>query len=88
MSANVVNPFPIAAVTEMIHHAVLEERARCIRIATHAGHLAKFGAMKLSFGSGEVPTPLEAARLQSEYIATSIELCEDPGVCNCEGSKV
>lgn len=60
------------------------ERQRCLRIARHAGHLAKIGAIKFSFGSGEVPTPMEAARLQAEYIATSIEFGGDPGVCDCE----
>lgn len=56
------------------------ELARCLRIANHAAHLAKVGAMKFIGGA----TPLEAAAMQAEYIAQGIKAGDDPGVCGCE----
>ena len=62
---------------------VIDERARCVRVARHISHMAKAKAMKFIF-AGDNPTLLDAVQSAADSIADLIELGEDPGICGCE----
>jgi len=80
----VANPFPIKAVTEMIHRAVLDERSRWMRGIAEVADLARKGELKLQFGMEEALGPLEYGGRVADYIATSMEVQND---CRCDGCK-